>query len=95
MITYETIKKIHAIFIHLQIGNSSTQRYDPLEEYRKHIVIAKELNNAMAATEIYCNTEKFTAWHKRIWTKRQKEISHTAFCEWMEEGKVWRVGFRV
>lgn len=90
----ETIDKIQSIFMHMQIcGRDSVQTYDPSEEYRKHILIGKGKQNNMSAEEVYCNTEKFTAWHKRIWEKRKKEIPFTAYCEWMEEGKVWRVGF--
>ena len=92
----ETIDEIWSLMRHLQLVNtSSIQKYRTDEEYRKHILIGKDLKDDHSAVEVYCNAEKLTAWHKRIWIKRQKEISHTTFCEWMEEGKVWRIGFRI
>lgn len=95
MISQEAIQKIQSIFIHLQIGGrDSIQFYDPADEYRKNITIGKGLKINREATEVYCHTEKFTAWHRKIWDKRKGTIPHIAFCEWMDEAKVWRVGFR-
>jgi hypothetical protein len=95
MITWDSIQKIQSLFIHLQIGGSdSIQEYDPSDEYRKNRTIGKGLRINQSAGEVYCHTEKFTAWHKKIWEKRKKEIPHTAVLEFLEEEKVWKVGFR-
>lgn len=95
MISWETIQKIQSIFMHLQIGGrDSIQFYDTADEYRRYITIGKGLKINSSAKEVYCHTDKLTAWHRKIWDKKKGSIPHIAFCEWMEEGKVWRIGYK-
>ncbi|WP_417365941.1 hypothetical protein [Flavobacterium beibuense] len=95
-ITKESIDKIQAIFMHLQlVDGRGVQKYDPLEEHRAGIVIAKELTYGQEAKEVYCHAAKITPWLKRIWDKRKKEIPYQAFEIYIPEAAVWRLGFRV
>lgn len=96
MITHETIEKIHAIFMHLQVcGQMPPQRYNPEEEYRTGILIANGLNYKGDAAEVYCNTIVFNKWHAKIWEKRKKEIPHPAYLELLDNGAGWRIGFKM
>jgi hypothetical protein len=94
-ITKETIDKIYIIFNHMHLVTTyATQKYKPDEEYRMLILIAKDHTYSLTASEVYCHASKLTPWHLRIWKKRQKEIPHTAFCDWIDTEKIWRLGFR-
>lgn len=95
MITHETLEKIHAIFMHLQTaGQTPPQIYNPDEEYRKGILIVKNLKQNGNVTEAYCNSDKFNKWHMKIWEKRKKEIPHHGYIEILPDGTGWRIGFK-
>lgn len=94
-ISGEEIDRIYDIFRHLQLVSFySTQLYNPDEEYRRGIVIAKGMRYDRSADEVYCNASTFNKWHKRIWDKRKKEIGHPSYLEILNDGSGWRIGFK-
>lgn len=91
----ETVDKIWSLMRHLQLVNtSSIQKYRTDEEYRKHILIGRDLKDDHSAIEVYCNAEKLTAWHQKIWNKKKASIPHTGYIEYLDDAKIWRIGFR-
>lgn len=93
-IEHEVIKKIEAIFYHMQLVNvGSVQQYNPDDEFRKGVIIGKIYRQDLSADMVYCHTAKLKPWNTRIFEKRKKEIPHRPILEHYPEHGVYRIGF--